>query len=108
MERCHDRDAADELRNHAEFDQVFGFEIVKDGRTFAFGFYLDLSVEPHRAANRQPTLDHFVHSEERPTPYEEDVRGIDLPKLLMRMFSASLGRNISNSALEHLQESLLD
>ena len=68
----------------------------------------DLALEAHRAANCKPPFDHLVEADERSAADEQDVRRIDLRKLLMRMFSAALGRNISDGSFQHLQERLLD
>src|SRR5215469_12665981 len=65
-------------------------------------------MEPHRASNGQSTLDHFVETDERSSAYKEDVGRIDLRKLLMGMFSASLRWNISDRTLQHFQQGLLN
>src|SRR5206468_8442684 len=99
----HNRNAADELRNHAELDQVFGFELLQQSRAGILGFDFDIAVEAHGAANRQSALNHLVHANECSSAYEEDVRRVNLRKLLMRMFSAALRRNVSDRSLQHFQ-----
>src|SRR5262245_40831339 len=78
--------AANELRDHAELDQVLRLDLFQKhgARVFRFGF--NFAMEPHRAANCHSTLDHLVEPNERSTTYKEDVGGIDLRKLLMWMF----------------------
>ena len=59
-------------------------------------------MEPHRATNRQSTLNHLVEADKRAADDKEDVGRIDLRKLLMGMFSATLWRNVSDRAFQHL------
>src|SRR5207253_9977824 len=102
VQRRHDGHASDELRNHAESDQVFRFHLLEQCRAAILGLHFDVALEPHRAANRKSTLDHLVESDEWAYAYKEDVRGIDLRKLLMGMLSAALRGDISHGAFQHL------
>src|SRR5262249_29104179 len=102
MQRSHDGHAADEFGNHAELNEVFWFQLLEKCRTRTFGLGFDVAVEPHRAANRKSALDEFVQADESASTYKEDVRRIDLCKLLMGMFSAALRGNISHCAFQHL------
>ena len=54
-----------------------------------------------------PALDQLVETGERPATDEQDVRGVDLDELLMRVLAAALGRHRGGGALEDLQECLL-
>ena len=59
-------------------------------------------MEPHGATDRQSTLDKLVQADECAAADKQNVGRIDLRKLLMGMFSAALGRNISDRPFQHL------
>src|SRR6185436_1548601 len=59
-------------------------------------------------SNGQPALNQLVQADESATTNKQDISRIDLRKLLMGMFSAALGRNISDGPFQHLQKGLLD
>jgi hypothetical protein len=53
-------------------------------------------------------LDRLVEPHERAAADEQDVAGVDLEELLVRMLAAALGRHVGDRALENLQECLLN
>src|SRR5690242_18883209 len=55
----------------------------------------------------QPSLDHFLESDERATADEQNVCRIDREELLVRVLATTLRRNVRNRAFENLQERLL-
>src|SRR5262249_12821812 len=107
VERRQHGNAADKLRNHSELDEILGFELIEQGRARGLGFYFDLALESHSAANSQPAFNQFVQTDECATAYEEDIRRVDLGKFLVRMFTPALRGNVSDGTLEHFEECLL-
>src|ERR1043166_7643305 len=63
-------------------------------------------MEPERLV-AQATLYHFFKTDERATADEENVGCVDGEKFLVRMFAATLRRNIRDSAFQDLQQRLL-
>src|SRR6185503_723032 len=55
----------------------------------------------------QPSLDHFLESDERATADKENVGRINREEFLMRMFTTALWRNVRDRAFEDLQQRLL-
>src|SRR5579862_5563264 len=62
--------------------------------------------EAHRLARDAPA-DDVVQSDERAAADEQDIGGIDLQELLLRMLAAALGRHRRHRALDDLQQRLL-
>ena len=54
-----------------------------------------------------PALDDLVEAGERTTADEQDVRGVDLDELLVRVLAAALRRHGGGGALQDLQQRLL-
>src|SRR6185312_6770861 len=52
-------------------------------------------------------LDLLLEPDERAAADEENVRGVDLEELLVRVLAAALGRHVGDSALENLEQRLL-
>ena len=52
-------------------------------------------------------LDDLLEPGERPTADEQDVRGVDLDELLVRVLAPALRRHRGHGALEDLQQRLL-
>ena len=67
----------------------------------------DLRTESERALFR-PRLDDLIQTAERAAADKQDVGGVDLDELLMRMLAAALRRNVCNRALQHFQQCLLN
>ena len=67
---------------------------------------LDVRAEAEAAA-AQPPLDDLLQAAERAAADEEDVGGVDLQELLLRVLAAALGRDVGDGALDDLQQRLL-
>src|ERR1700694_4810459 len=55
-----------------------------------------------------PLFDDLLKPVERPTADEQDVGGVDLDEILVRVLAPALRRHVGDSALEDLQQRLLD
>src|SRR4029079_14767944 len=53
-------------------------------------------------------FDRLVEADERAAADEQDVAGVDLEELLVRVLAPALGRDVDDRALENLQQRLLD
>jgi hypothetical protein len=53
-------------------------------------------------------FDDLFQADERSAANKQNVAGVDLDELLMRMLSASLRRNVGNRALDEFEQRLLD
>ena len=56
----------------------------------------------------QAFLDNIFNSIKGPTNNEQNIAGINLNKLLLRMFTATLRRNVGNRAFQNLKQCLLN
>ena len=65
-----------------------------------------LGAEPDALA-ADAALDDLVEAGERPAADEQDVRGVDLDELLVRVLAPALGRHRGRGALEDLEQRLL-
>src|SRR5687768_11744290 len=63
-------------------------------------------MEPERLV-AQSSFDHFLESDERTSAQEKNVRSVNWEELLVRMFAATLWRNVRDCSFEDLQERLL-
>ena len=68
---------------------------------------LDIGAEAHSLHADSP-LDDGVEPHEGAAADEQDVRGVDLQELLLRVLAAALGRNAGHRALDDLEQRLLD
>ena len=107
VERPDDRDAADELGDHAELVQVLGKHLVQQR-----GLFLLLALG-HLGGEADGLLAHAVGHDIRQTDEcaaqdEQDVRRVDVDELLLRMLAPALRRNGRLAALDDLQQRLLD
>src|SRR5881628_3727752 len=68
---------------------------------------LDLRAEAH-AGPPHARLDDLLEADEGAAAEEEDVRGVDLDELLVRVLPPALGRHVGHRALEDLEQGLLD
>src|SRR5688572_4729333 len=101
-----DGQPAHELRDEAVAQEILGLDHRQQVPHAAILVALDLGAEAHARASH-PRLDVLVEADEGAAADEEDVRGIDLNELLMRMLASALRRNIRDGAFENLQEGLL-
>src|SRR5690606_4821171 len=94
------------LGNQAEFNQIGGLNLGQDIS------YLGLSPLAHFGAEAHglfadAVLNDFVDAVKGAAANKEDIGGIDLDELLMRMLAAALGRYAGHRPLENLEKSLL-
>src|SRR5205807_2455967 len=101
-----DRQAADELGDETELEQVFGQDLGEDDAEVLLVRPADVGAEAH-ALVADASLDDLLDAGERTTADEEDVGGVDLDELLVGMLAAALGRHRGGGALEDLQQRLL-
>src|SRR6266849_5454817 len=102
-----DRQPSDELRDEPVLQQVLRLhELERLGHSLA----LDLGVRRPETdgAAADALLDDLLQPIEGTTADEQDVRGVDLDEILVRVLAPALGRNIRDGALEDLQQRLLD
>ncbi len=68
---------------------------------------LDVGLEAERLLADAP-IDLLVEADEGAAADEQDVAGVDLEELLVRMLASALRRHVGDRALENLQQRLLD
>ena len=95
------------LRNQSELHQVFRKHLPENFPDIYFTLTCDLCLEPHGSAVK-PVLDDLVESFESTAADKQNIRGIDLKKLLMRMLASALRRNRCDGPLQDLQQCLLN
>src|SRR5438067_2176180 len=100
------RQAADELRDHAELDQVGGLDQLENLADAAVVLRLHLRPEPEALLSRAP-LDDVLDAVKGAAADEEDVRGIDLDVFLLVVLLAAPGSDVGARALDDLEERLL-
>lgn len=104
----HHRQAADELRNQAELDQVFRLDFGQHLAHFLLALAaLHLGAEADAADVGGTGLDHLVQPGERAAADEQDVLGVHLQEFLLRMLAPALRRNACHGAFDQLQQGLL-
>ncbi len=109
VERRHHGEAAHELRDEAVLDEVGGLDLAEEVRLVlgAAPRALRVGLEAERLL-AHPPLDHLVEADEGAAADEQDVRGVDLVELLVRVLAPALGRHVGDRALEDLEQRLLD
>src|SRR5690606_35718811 len=100
--------AADELGNQAVLDQVFRLDLGQQAADIGLDLAaLDLGAEADAAGLAAAGLDDLVQAGEGAAADEQDVAGIDLQELLLRMLAPALRRHAGNGAFDQLQQCLL-
>src|SRR5437016_167859 len=107
VERRDDRQPADELGDEPVLQQVLGLDHRQEVAHPALLAPLDLRAEAH-AGPPHARLDDLVEADEGAAAEEQDVRGVDLDELLVRVLPPALGRHVGHRALEDLEQGLLD
>ena len=106
VERRHHRQAADEFGDQAEFQQILRLEILEDLAGLALLGAAHLGAEADRGA-LAPLGDELLQPGEGAAADEQDVGGVDLQELLLRMLAPALRRHGGDGALHDLQQRLL-
>ena len=102
---AHHGQAADELGDQPELDEVLGQHVAQDLAVVAV---LAVHLGPEAdAALADAALDQLVQPGEGTAADEQDVRGVDLDELLVRVLAPALGRHRGRGALEDLEQGLL-
>ena len=102
-----DGQAADELGDEAELQQVLGQHLGVDLAEFLSALRCGCSALKPTPLLAGPALDDLVDAGERTAADEQDVGGVDLDELLVRVLAPALGRHRGGGALEDLQQRLL-
>jgi hypothetical protein len=107
VERRDDRQAADELGDQAELDQVLGLGLAQHrADVLAVVGRRDLGAEAD-AGLGAALADDLLEAVERAAADEQDVGRVDLDELLVRVLAAALRRDARDRALDELQQRLL-
>src|SRR6185295_14061625 len=106
LQRGDDGEPADELGDHPELEQVLGLDVLEQLGEVPLLLLLDVRPEAEGAAT-EPALDDLVQPSEGAAADEEDVGGVDLQELLLRVLASALGRDVRDRALDDLEERLL-
>ena len=106
IERCQrtaDRQAADQVRDQAELEDIIGGYFGQQFRCVRF-FFVTSFLAKTDCAIAQTFANDVVNADERTATNKQDVSCVYLDVLLFRMFPSTLWWYIRNSAFEHLQE----
>src|SRR6266851_6907302 len=99
-----DRKAADKLRDQAVLHQVHRLQLLEELSALLVAIPVRLRAEADLLL-ADAVLDQPLQAVEGPTADEEDVRGVDLDEVLVRVLAAALWRDVGNGALENLEQS---
>src|SRR6185503_18151188 len=107
FQRREHRQAADEFRDQAVLDQVLGLDVLQE----VVGG-LGVLRAPHLRAEADAGLlgavaHDLLEAVERAAADEEDVGGIDLDEILVRMLAPALRRHRGDGAFDELEQRLL-
>src|SRR5215831_5480829 len=98
--------AAHELGDHAELEQVLGLHLFEKVPNLAILLGRHLGPEANRLLP-DALLDDVLQPHERAAADEQDVGGVDLQELLLRVLAAALGRDVADGAFQDLEQRLL-
>ncbi len=102
------RQTPDEFRDQTVMDQVLGLHGPQHlANLLGIVLALDLGAEADSALLGGPILDNLDQTIEGAAADEQNVRGVHLQELLLRVLAASLGRHRRDGALDELQQRLL-
>ncbi len=107
IERRHHRQAADEFRNQAELDQILGLDVVEHVLAVRLGVGAAHLGGEADAALLRAVQDDLLEPRERAAADEQDIGGVDLQELLLRMLASALRRHRGDRALDELEQRLL-
>ena len=101
-----DRQTADQLRDQTELDQIVGLYLTQQCTLSLGGVILQRTAEAQRGLIGA-AQDILVQTIKGTAADEQDVGGVDLDELLLRVLTAALRRHVADSALQDLQQCLL-
>src|SRR6516165_7927498 len=107
IERRHDRQAADELRDQPVLDEILGLDVVEQVAPVRAGINAAHFGGKADAALLRAVENDLFEPRERPAADEQDVARVDLQELLLRVLASTLGRHGRDGPLDELQECLL-
>ena len=105
-ERGHHRQAADQLGDQAELDQIFRLDLAEHFGQAAFLFSLDHGAETNTGAF-SAVFNDFFQTGKRTAANEQNIGGVNLQKVLIRVLAPALGRHTGHRAFNQLKQSLL-
>jgi hypothetical protein len=88
-------------------NQVLGGHLAQQLHVTCFAAIAGGLAKAHRPSP-QTLADNVLDADKGPAADEQDIAGVDLDVLLFRMLTATLGRDVGNRSLEHLEQGLLD
>ena len=98
--------APDQFRDQAKLDQVFGLHLAKHLCQAALFFAFDRSAKAN-ARCFSAVFNDFFNARKSTAADEQNVRGVDLQEVLIRMLAAALGRDAGHRAFNQFQQGLL-
>src|SRR5690606_6598034 len=107
VQRRNDRQAPDELGDKAEADEVVWLLLSEQ----LAGLLLDVRADGSTKSDRslvEAIGDDVFEAGEGASANEENVRGIDLNRLFLRIFPSDLATNVRYGAFDDFQQRLLD
>ncbi len=97
-QRRDDRQAADQLGNHAELEDVVAGDLLEQIAQFQL-IVADAFLGEADGAFAQSPADDVVEPDERAAADEQDVAGVHLDVLLLGMLAAALRRHVGDRCL---------
>src|SRR5262249_29215026 len=94
------------LGDHAEVDQVVAGDQRKKFALLAFAVFVVGAEADGLFA--EAFADDVFEADERAAADEENVAGVDLDVLLLRVLATPLWRDVADGAFEHFEQGLLD
>ena len=106
FERRNNRQAANKLRDQAEFQQILRFEVFEVLTHSLLAFVFDVSPKAHRRSLATLRND-LIKAGKSPAADEQNVGCVHLQKLLLWMLAPTLGWYRRNCTFHDLQQGLL-
>ena len=107
LQRRDHRQAADELGDQAEFQQILGLALAQHFADAALVGRATLAPKPIDLPS-QAVADDLLEARERAAADEQDVGRVDLQEFLLRMLAPALRRHRGGGAFHQLEQRLLD
>ena len=103
-----DREAADELGDESEVEKVFRADFAEEADVITFFFIEVLAGFEPKDACSKAAADDVLHTDEGSTADKENLFGVDLDILLLRVLATALRGDVTNGSLEDFEKGLLD